>query len=164
MTSTRIRIVGIFALGVAVLCSGIARAGGPQSSDAPATATPTPEPTNPPKNGTDTPTLSPTPTLAGAPVPGTAAGARILGNVFHPLRGERMTLEWTLPEAATVDVDIYDRNGREVAHFSVQSGAGLTDTAWDGQDGKGDTLATGIYIALVHGGGLQRTLKFAVLK
>jgi hypothetical protein len=135
------------------------------------TASPTPTPGSPAPTATRTPEFSPTPaatapptvvvTATPAPLLGTAV---ILGNIYHPLQGGTMTLQFNEPYASAVDIDLYDRVGRLVRHMELNVGPGVTTTEWDGRDNDGVTVASGIYVAYFHGKGLSSLLKFAVIK
>ena len=51
---------------------------------------------------------------------------------------------------------------REVAHGPYA--AGFQSVAWDGLDAEGHHVSTGVYFIRVASGGLQETLKIAVVR
>jgi flagellar basal-body rod modification protein FlgD len=64
-------------------------------------------------------------------------------------------LPFTLDRSAAVDIDIVDTNGTTVRHVtSTALEAGPQVVSWDGRDGSGKLLSTGIYHFRVtaHGG------------
>jgi hypothetical protein len=108
-----------------------------------------------------TPSPTPPPTRTPAAELGSAL---ILGNVFHPLQGGQMTLQFTEPYASTVTVTLYDRLGRQVKGFSMSVGPGTQAISWDGRGDDGSYVASGIYEASFSGRGLNSLVKFAVIK
>ena len=89
---------------------------------------------------------------ADAPVDGTPARPRLAGNYPNPFNPST-TLEFTLPEAARVDLDVYDVSGRRVRTlFSGPARPGTVAVRWDGLDGKGRAVASGTYFARLRVG------------
>jgi hypothetical protein len=66
-------------------------------------------------------------------------------NVPNPFNGETR-IEYRLSRPAQVELSIFDALGRRVITLvdAVQA-AGVYDLRWDGRDGKGATLASGVY-------------------
>jgi len=122
-------------------------------------------PTPTPGWGALTPVPSEKPTVVVTPTPAPLLGsAMILGNVFHPLEGGTVALQFDEPYATTVDIGIYDRVGHRVKHISVDASPGQTTIDWDGRGDDGLVVASGIYIAYFQGRGLSSLLKLAVIK
>lgn len=63
--------------------------------------------------------------------------------------GEAAELNWTLPEAATVSVDVMDLSGTPVRTLlsSASEQRGPNSVTWDGRDGSGADLKPGLYTA-----------------
>ncbi len=60
---------------------------------------------------------------------------------------------FTLPEPATVRVEVYDLAGRRVNTLAEGNwGAGRHTVSWDGRDDRGRALAGGIYFIRLHSG------------
>jgi flagellar hook capping protein FlgD len=78
----------------------------------------------------------------------------------NPLRtGTRLAL--ALPRAAAVRLVIYDVAGRRVRAFpTMHLGAGAHAVEWDGRDGEGVSVASGLYLVRVEvaGRSLQRRI------
>jgi hypothetical protein len=103
--------------------------------------------------------------LCGSASPGPPMGsAAILGNVFHPLDGGTLVLKFVEPYAGAVDIDLFDRLGRQVQHLAVSAEPGTTLLPWDGRGSDGTVVPSGIYEAYFHGKGLNSLVKFAVIK
>jgi hypothetical protein len=115
---------------------------------------------------TPTPSFTPTPWIVyGTPTPLPREGrASISGNLYRPLLGQPLQLKVVLPEASTLHIDLYDRLGRRVRHFEQEAPAGELSVPFDGRGDDGVLLATGIYAAHFSARGLNRVLKFAILK
>lgn len=90
-------------------------------------------------------------------VPGADHGMRVVSTP-NPLRGSS-TISFTVPEGnVDVRLSIYDLRGREVTTLvSERMPPGAATTIWDGTDGSGKTVPSGVYfVRLVCGGGEMR--------
>jgi FG-GAP repeat/FlgD Ig-like domain len=66
---------------------------------------------------------------------------------------ETVTLRFTIPVGAPVDVDVFDVTGRRVRRLvSGPLAAGEHVTSWDGRDTRGDEAGAGVYFARVTSG------------
>jgi len=64
-------------------------------------------------------------------------------NPFNPTT----TISYSLPSTSNVKLEIYDVMGRMIKSFSTNSQAsGTHQVVWDGTNGNGSRVATGIYI------------------
>jgi predicted RNA-binding protein with TRAM domain len=83
-------------------------------------------------------------------------------NPFHP--GETpTTIAYKLDDNATVTLKIFTLTGGLVFEKSFTPGtpggsAGLNEFAWDGKNGKGDTVASGGYVLRIEAAGQGETL------
>lgn len=78
--------------------------------------------------------------------PGAAIATRLDGypNPFNP----RTTLRFDLARAGRVELAVYDLQGRRVRVLvSAALAAGRHEIVWDGLDGQGRTLSSGVYFA-----------------
>jgi len=84
---------------------------------------------------------------------GAPAGVRLLGNYPNPGRpGTRIRFE--LPARRDLAVRVYDVRGRAVATLADgPREAGRQEIAWDGRDGNGRPLPSGIYFYRITGQG-----------
>ncbi len=100
-----------------------------------------------------------------------AASFKNYPNPFNPMQ-ESTEIRYNLPYDSDVDIHIYTATGEEVRHLHFDAGAnggraGLNaDIYWDGQNGHGDMVLNGIYIAHIEAAtsGLTATVKMAVVK
>jgi len=82
-------------------------------------------------------------------------------NPFNP----STEIHFVLPEAADVRVEIYDLRGARVAvPRTGRMPAGRQAVAWDGRDGDGRLVPSGVYFARVAAGGEARTVKLLLSK
>jgi serine protease len=87
----------------------------------------------------------------GAPVP----------NPFNP----RTTLTLELRSAIDVDVGVYDARGRRVRTLAAgEMAAGRHPLAWDGTDGSGGRVASGVYFARLRAGSLLQVRRLVLAK
>ena len=64
-----------------------------------------------------------------------------------------------------VDVTIYDVSGRLVRRIARgEYTAGYQLAQWDGRDGRGQSVSSGIYFLRSMSGGEKRTLRLSVLR
>ncbi len=75
-----------------------------------------------------------------------------LGGAFpNPFRA-RTSIEYTLGERSRVTLGIYDVSGRLVARLDAgDRDAGSHRVEWDGRDGRGGTVASGVYFYRIEG-------------
>ena len=66
-------------------------------------------------------------------------------NPFNP----NTTIRYSLPEASSVSLTIYDIMGREVRSWVLQESAGYRQVVWDGKDHSGRLAPAGIYITRI---------------
>jgi hypothetical protein len=82
-------------------------------------------------------------------------------NAPNPFSGQTV-LEIGLPAAAEVTVEIYDVAGRRVRALTRGLGAGWQRLAFDGRDGAGRPLASGVYFCRVSAAGETRAQKMVI--
>jgi hypothetical protein len=95
---------------------------------------------------------------AGNPLP--VAAPHFLGARPNP-SSESSTLVFELPRASHVRLDVFDANGRLVRRVAASYlGAGTHTVPWDGRDGHGVLVASGIYWTRLEweGGSINRPL------
>jgi flagellar hook assembly protein FlgD len=70
-----------------------------------------------------------------------------------------------LPQTAHVTLSIYDAGGRLVRTLvDEQTLAGEHALIWNGRDGKGETVASGVYFVRLAVAGQVRTHKIVLLR
>ena len=111
---------------------------------------------------TPTPTLTPF-YVTATPEP-SQGSASIPGNLFHPLRGQPLQLNYSVPFASVVTITIFNRNGQKVKNFLSDRSAGSWSETWDGRADDGNWVSSGVYAAYFKGKGLNKTLKLVIVK
>jgi len=82
-------------------------------------------------------------------------------NPFNP----STTLEYGLPEAADVRLNVFDIQGKKVKTWMITSQeAGWHEVIWDGRDMSGNLVSTGIYIYSLQAGEFVSTRKMLFVK
>jgi hypothetical protein len=82
-------------------------------------------------------------------------------NPFNP----STTLTYTLPAATEVKVTVFDATGRAVRELTRGPEiAGVHAIAWDGRDGNGAAVSSGVYHIRVEAAGQAGTRKIVLLK
>ncbi len=82
-------------------------------------------------------------------------------NPFNP----RTSIGFSLPEAASVELGIYDLHGRLVTVLVSQVyGAGDHSVMWLGNDGQGRQLSSGVYFARLRTGEILQTRKLLLVR
>src|SRR5262245_58408481 len=83
-----------------------------------------------------------------------------LGTTFD----DRAAISFNLGSAQGTRVLVYDKSGRLVRRvFDGELGSGLNVVYWDGKDGNGDTVASGLYLVAVEAGGKTDVRSVAVV-
>lgn len=83
----------------------------------------------------------------------------------NPSKGEVARITLRPASSGTIDLKIYSLNGDLVYETSVQGSAGTSQTpTWNGKNKDGKTVASGIYIVHVTGGGIDSNKKVAIIK
>jgi hypothetical protein len=78
-------------------------------------------------------------------------------NPFNP----STTISYSLPERSSVDVTIYDLQGRIVSSLvSGQQSPGTQSVVWNGANSQGKPLSSGVYIYRVRASSLESGKKF----
>ena len=94
-----------------------------------------------------------------------ATGLTAYNNLFNPLLGQQATVQYAVNGSGRLTVKVYTVTGRLV--FTVFDGdvnPGKGSLTWNGQNGSGSTVASGIYVVRAVGPGLNETQKIAVIK
>ncbi len=81
-------------------------------------------------------------------------------NPFNP----RVSLQFSLPQAGQVQVDVYDVRGRRVARLGGQYAAGDHAVNWDGVDTQGRAAPSGVYLARVQAPGFEARTKLLLAR
>jgi hypothetical protein len=94
--------------------------------------------------------------------------SKTYGNYPNPFRSgvENTTIEFYLPQASTVSLVMYDVLGSKVKTFvnGESLSAGLQRYPWDGRNGSGSQVLSGVYYAQLTVNGTSYLLKVAVVK
>jgi flagellar hook assembly protein FlgD len=86
---------------------------------------------------------------------------RCYPNPFNP----RATIAFELGGPVTVVLGIYDLGGRLVRSlFAGPLSGGAHQLVWDGRDGDGAGLASGVYLCRLQAGAETATRKLALLR
>lgn len=98
---------------------------------------------------------------AGNPVPKAFRLHHAYPNPFNP----RTTLKYEIPENSRVRLVVYNVLGVEVSTLVDRvAGAGTYETFWDGTNGRGNRVATGMYIVKLEAGTRTQSRKILLLK
>jgi hypothetical protein len=82
-------------------------------------------------------------------------------NPFNP----STTIKYYIPSTSDVVIKIYDILGREVRTLiNQQTTAGYHIVYWNGQDSRGEEMASGIYLCRLTAGSYSETRKMNLLK
>lgn len=82
-------------------------------------------------------------------------------NPFNP----STTIRYTLPNVSDVTLTVYDISGRAIITLTdSQQPAGSYSIDWNGIDGLGKPVSTGVYFSLIQSGEHSKTIKMLYLK
>lgn len=100
-----------------------------------------------------------------ADVPVEQTALKCFGNVFNPLKNQQVLIRIELPERMHVEVIIYDNRGNKIKGFlNEELPPGGNNYYWNGRDGSGNIVGSGIYFVHMECGGYKKTKKIAVIK
>ncbi len=89
----------------------------------------------------------------GTPVPPSAAEGIVFEHAFPNPFNPSTRLGFSLSGDRRVTIDIFDQSGRKLRRLVEEDySAGRHDVVWDGRDGAGVALPSGIYLALLRSG------------
>jgi hypothetical protein len=108
------------------------------------------------------------PEIATAVQEGQAAalpqGFALEPNYPNPFNSDTV-IRFSLPAAAEVKLGVYNLAGQEVVTLAAgATRAGAHEVRWDGRDGRGKSLASGVYLYQLRSGGQVETRKLLLLK
>jgi hypothetical protein len=82
-------------------------------------------------------------------------------NPFNPAT----EISYRLPRGADVTLDVYNTLGQRIRTLvSSQQEAGVHRAAWDGRDGRGEMVSSGVYFYRLCAGEFARTKKMVLLR
>jgi hypothetical protein len=85
-------------------------------------------------------------------------------NYPNPFR-QRTTIEYTLPESGSVQIEVYDLLGRRVQVLADgRRGPGLHQVQWNGRNRGGGAAASGVYIVRLRAEGTTRSRKMTLVR
>jgi photosystem II stability/assembly factor-like uncharacterized protein len=94
----------------------------------------------------------------------TAADSGRLKTYPNPCNGAA-TIEYALPSVADIDLSIYNLSGQHVMRLATGThAAGIHSVVWDGRDGWGQSLGSGIYVCRLKTGGQAMAQKLLLLR
>jgi VWFA-related protein len=86
-------------------------------------------------------------------------------NLFRPQAGERLGIRFMLSSNRRVEISIYDIAGAFVRQVeNAPFPAGWNTAGWDGKDDRGNTLGSGVYLAVLLSGEFHKALKFILVQ
>lgn len=96
---------------------------------------------------------------------GIESGLVLWRNFPNPFNPSTM-LAFGLSEAAVVDVVIYNALGQEVRRLlsGVSMSAGPHQVAWDGRDGQGRVVSSGVYLYRIQAGSFEGVQRMVMVK
>ena len=82
-------------------------------------------------------------------------------NPFNPTT----SIRYSLAESADIELKIYDVHGRLVRDlFTGRRDSGVYEIMWNGEDGQGTLVSTGLYLCQLSSGHTSKTMKMVYLK
>ena len=110
--------------------------------------------------------LTPAPT--SSPGGGGGSGTLLLGPCAPVPFSSGVTIPWSIPEAATdadMQLSVTDMTGRTVRTLFAGPAPGSRGAlVWDGSDGEGSPLPSGIYFCVLRAGDATATERLLLLR
>jgi uncharacterized delta-60 repeat protein len=118
-----------------------------------------------------TPTVTPTQVIAATPTitatPDIWHGkcVRVINNVMHPVKGDRIRLMYRVEKDSKVTIKVCDRNGKFLTSLVDENKTpGDYDLQWDGNCGNGKTAGSGMYVITIKINDFTAIEKAAVIR
>ncbi|MEK6544294.1 MAG: M36 family metallopeptidase [Elusimicrobiota bacterium] len=94
-----------------------------------------------------------------------STGLILYNNVFNPAKGEKATFKYESSQAGDYRLVAYTLGGDLVKVLAEgREDIGMRSVDWDGRNGSGDTVASGVYLIHLEGPGVNVTKKAVVVK
>jgi hypothetical protein len=97
-----------------------------------------------------------------------AAGPDRIGvynNVFNPLNGEKVIIKIDIAEQTHIKINLYDTKGKKIKELADEErDTGMPRYEWDGKDGSGNVVGSGLYFVHIQAGDYKKTKKIVVVK
>jgi hypothetical protein len=87
-------------------------------------------------------------------------------NIFRPEQGGTVAISLKAPENGRVVVKIFAVDGtlvRPLFEADIQAGLWF-QASWDGRNGDGEVIASGVYFVSVRGAGIRTIRRVVVIK
>jgi mannan endo-1,4-beta-mannosidase len=81
----------------------------------------------------------------------------------HPANAT-VAIQFVVPEPGDVEMGIYDVTGSEIRKMYKKFNAGRGEIVWDGTNGSGLAVASGVYLARVRAGGAAAETKIILIR
>jgi flagellar hook assembly protein FlgD len=87
------------------------------------------------------------------------------GNVPNPFN-PMTRIRYELPETGAVTLEVFDLTGRlvRVLRNGVKEGPGLQSVSWDGTDGAGRSVASGVYLYRLNMGSHSESRRMVLVR
>ena len=93
-----------------------------------------------------------------------AAGANLIGNYPNPFN-PNTNISFSLDKAAPATITIYNQKGQIVKNFDMpMANQGVTTLNWNGTDGYGKAVGSGVYFFRLKSGSYSSTKKMVLMK
>jgi hypothetical protein len=104
------------------------------------------------------------PVSTGAPGERIVYRTALYQNIPNPFNPST-TIRYELEERVTVTLTIYDVRGRVIKRLvNARQGPGIFRKVWNGTNGSGEMVSSGVYFYRLNAGGVLRTKKMLLLK
>ena len=91
---------------------------------------------------------------------------KAVNNLFNPAKGESVQIRYAIVNSGKVTVRVYTPQGRLVKTLidEQRTAGSYSDLSWNGSNGIGETVASGIYLVHIEGPRFSQTRKIAVVR
>ena len=104
-------------------------------------------------------------TLTGST--GTTSGkTKLIGNLFNPVTGTQMNVQYTIPADSNVKITVYTSSGKLIRTLlsQLRTAGSYSDINWDGKDDSGNMVASGVYTVFVEAGSYKDKKRVVIVK
>ena len=90
---------------------------------------------------------------------------KVYHRVFKSGENENCFVSYNLTESTVMTVKVYNTLGKEIRElYRGTASSGLNTISWDGIDGAGKRVSSGVYYIRIEGGGMNQQKKVVVIR
>ena len=102
----------------------------------------------------------------GTTLPTDTYNIKVTNNLFNPVSGGQVNVQYTIPADSNVKITVYTSGGRLIRTLlsQLRTAGSYSDINWDGKDDSGNMVASGVYTVFVEAGSYKDKKRVVIVK